>query len=309
VQAFNEKDVSDKPKWLRKQAKKKIGRGLVRTIEIERRRRMEMLRSVDEGIGAMVAELAQEGILDDTYIVFASDNGFFRGEHRIAGGKYLAYEPSARVPLMIRGPGIPAGGVSDELVSSLDITQTVVEIATGSTDPALDGRSLLPYAENTGLRSTRPILLEADTGPGRGSPGFDPESANASIARVAKARLLGRRGVKNLDQERMATKSVANGNFAPAYRAVRTDRYLYVLYANKQSELYDMRRDPAQLRNVAGDRRYRPVRRWLFRHMVGLTTCSGPSCRIEVGPDPRPRKKKPKPKPKRKKKAAERPMS
>jgi arylsulfatase A-like enzyme len=305
VQAFNEKDVSDKPKWLRKQAKKKIGRGLVKTIEIERRRRLEMLRSVDEGVGAMVAELAQEGILDDTYIVFASDNGFFRGEHRIAGGKYLAYEPSARVPLMIRGPGIPAGGVSDELVSSLDITQTVVQIATGSTDDALDGRSLLPYAENTALRSTRPILLEADTGPGQGSPGFDPESANASVARVAKARLLGRRGVKNLDQEKMATKSVANGNFAPAYRAVRTDRYLYVLYANKQSELYDMRRDPAQLRNVAGDRRYRAVRRWLFRHMVGLTTCSGPSCRVEVGADPRPRKKKPRPKPKRKKQAAE----
>ncbi len=198
---------------------------------------------------------------------------------------------------MIRGPGIPAGGVSDELVSLLDVTQTVLEIATGSEDPALDGRSLLPYAQDPALRSTRPILLEADTGPGKGSPGFDPESAGASVARLARTRLLGRRGVKNLDQEKMGTKSVANGNFAPAYRAVRTSRYLYVLYANKQSELYDMRRDPAQLRNVAADRRYRPVRRWLFGHLAALTGCAGPSCRIEVGPDPAPRKKAPRRKP------------
>jgi arylsulfatase A-like enzyme len=297
VQAFNEKDVSDKPKWLRKQTRKRIGKSLRRTIELERRRRLEMLRSVDEGVGAIVAELAQEGMLDDTYIVFASDNGFFRGEHRIAGGKYLAYEPSARVPMMIRGPGIPPGAVSDELVSALDITQTVVEIATGTPDPALDGRSLLRYAENPALRSTRPLLLEADTGPGKGVPGVDAlgASASAAAAKLARARLLGRRGVKDLDQERMATESAANGNFAPAYRAVRTDRYLYVLYSNRQSELYDMRHDPGQLRNRASDPRYKPVRKWLYGHLVGLTGCAGESCRTEIGPDPAPLKRAPRP--------------
>jgi arylsulfatase A-like enzyme len=242
-----------------------------------------------------VAELDAEGILDDTYIVFASDNGFFRGEHRIAGGKYLPHEPSSRVPLMIRGPGIPAGGVSEELVSAMDITQTVVEIATGVADPTLDGRSLLPFAQSTALRTTRPILLEADTG-GGGSPGFDPEAASASDAKLAKAKLFGRRGVKNLDQERMATKSAANGNFAPAYKAIRTDRYLFVLYANKQTELYDMRRDRAQLRNVTADPRYRRVRRFLRIHLNGFAACAGVTCRVEIGPDPRPRKRKPKPK-------------
>ncbi len=94
-----------------------------------------MLRSVDEAVGALIARLASEGVLDETYIIFASDNGFFRGEHRIAGGKFLAYDPSSKIPLMIRGPGIPAGTVSDELVSELDITQTIVEIATGVVEP------------------------------------------------------------------------------------------------------------------------------------------------------------------------------
>src|SRR6185503_2535626 len=105
-------------------------------IGAERRRRMEQLLSVDEAVGRIVNDLAGRGLLNDTYIIFSSDNGFFRGEHRIAGGKYLPYEPSSRVPLIIRGPGIPAG-TSDELVSLTDVPQTVLDVA-GDPDPALD---------------------------------------------------------------------------------------------------------------------------------------------------------------------------
>jgi N-acetylglucosamine-6-sulfatase len=289
--AFNEKDISDKPKWLRKQAKRRFKKGFSKTILSERKRRLEQLRSVDEAVGALVTKLAQEGLLDDTYLVFASDNGFFRGEHRIAGGKFLAYEPSARVPLLIRGPGIPAGAVSDELVSNLDVTQTILQIATGAISSGLDGRSLLPFATSPALRSSRPILLEADTGPGQGNA-VDPETAASASAKVAKAHLAGRRGVKDLDQEPMANKSAANGSSAPAYRAIRTDRYLYVLYANGQSELYDMRRDPKQLRNLSTDSRYKFVRRFLRQNMFALSACAGAGCRIELGPDPVPLKGK-----------------
>ncbi len=292
LQAFDEKNLSDKPKWLQKQARKRLGKSLKRTIANERRRRLEQLLSVDEAVADIVAELSQAGMIDDTYIIFASDNGFFRGEHRIVGGKYLAYEPSSRVPLMIRGPGIPAGVQSDELVSAIDIPQTIEEITTGTSDPNADGRSFLPYATNPTLRSTRPLLLEADTGPGKGNAGFDPQAASVSAAKVAKVRVAGRRGVKNLDQEKMATKTVANGNFAPAYRAIRTSRYLYVLYANGQTELYDMLRDPAQQLSKHDDPRYRFVRKFLFGRLVSLATCSSAICRTEIGPDPPPVKKK-----------------
>ena len=286
--AFNEKDMSDKPKWLRKQAKRSLKKGFRQAIASERRRRLEQLLSVDEAVAAVVAELSQEGMLDDTYIVVTSDHGFFRGEHRIAGGKFLPHEPSARVPILIRGPGIPAGAVSEELVSNVDITQTILEIATGSTNPGLDGRSLLPYAANPAARSTRPLLLEGDTG-GQGE--VDTEAA--SSAAVARARLAGRKGVSDLDQEPMANKTAANGSSAPAYRAIRTDRYLYVLYANGQKELYDMRRDPKQLRSVHRDDRYRKVRRWLSRHLFSFASCAGASCRVDVGSDPKPRKGEP----------------
>ena len=92
---------------------------------------------------------------------------------------------------------------------------------------------------------------------------------------------------------------------APAYRAIRTDRYLFVVYANGQTELYDMRRDPAQLRSLASDKRFRFVRKWLFDQMVPLSSCAGPSCRVEVGVEPPPLSKSAV-RPKRKKKATAR---
>jgi N-acetylglucosamine-6-sulfatase len=297
---FNEKNIADKPKWLRAQLRKRLTKKQIKVIDNERRRQQEQLISVDESVGELVKALETKGILDDTYIIFASDNGFFRGEHRIASGKYLPYESSARVPLLIRGPGIPQGGVSDELVWNGDIAQTIDQIASGSENASADGRSLLPYAESPALRSTRPILLEGDTGPG----GAGAESAHSSaIARAAKVGVAGRRGVDNLDQEADAIKSAANNiNVAPAYRSIRTDRYEYTIYSNGQSELYDMRRDPAQLNSVVNDPRYRPVRKFLFAHLAPLSICAGAACRVDIGPDPAPlpksavrkkRKKKP----------------
>jgi N-acetylglucosamine-6-sulfatase len=298
--AFNEKDIRDKPKWIQRQARKRLSRAQIKLIDNERRRQQEQLLSVDDSIGELIQSLKAEGMLDDTYIIFASDNGFFRGEHRIASGKYLPYDPASRVPLVVRGPGIPAGGVSDELVWNGDITQTILQIASGTENPALDGRSLLPYAESPPLRSTRPVLLEGDTGPG----GTGAESARTSAARARAARVgvLGKRGVKNLDQEPDAIKSAANTDTAPAYRSIRTDRYEYTLYANGQTELYDMWRDPAQLNSLAKDPRYRYVRKWLYNALIPLSSCAGPACRVQLGPDPAPlpksavrpkRKKKP----------------
>jgi arylsulfatase A-like enzyme len=290
LKGFNERRINDKPKWLRRQAGR-LRLVVRKKIAAERRRQLEQLLSVDEAVGRILQALEEEGELDDTYVIFTSDHGFFRGEHRIAGGKYLPHDPSSRVPLMIRGPGIPAGSRSRELVSLADLTQTILKIGTGSTDPSLDGRSLLPYAKDPAARTTRPILLEADTGPGRGNNGFDEAAAAA-----AKAGLAGKRGVSNLDQEpgvsAAAKRAAATGNFAPAYRAIRTNRYLMVLYANGERELYDMALDPAQLRSVASNRRYRPVRKWLFNRLFKLSRCRGATCRVEVGADPKPKPKR-----------------
>ena len=283
---FNEKDLSDKPKWFQKQSKRRLSRKQIKVIQNERRRAEEQLLSVDLAVAGLVNALSDRGILDDTYIIFTSDNGFFRGEHRISNGKYLPHDPSSRVPLLILGPGIPKGEVSDELVWLGDVPQTILEIASGTQDPGLDGRSLLPFAQNPANRSTRPILLEGDTG--GGSTEAEPARASSARARAAKVGVAGKRGVKNLDQEPNAIKSQAVIRKAPAYRAIRTDRYLFVVYANGQTELYDMRRDPGQLHSLASNKRFRFVRKWLFSRMIPLSSCAGPTCRVEVGVEPRP---------------------
>ena len=284
--AFNEKDISDKPKWLRRQVRKRLSKRRVQEIATERRHQEEQLISLDESVGELVQSLKDKGILDDTYIIFASDNGIFRGEHRIASGKFLPYDPASRVPLIIRGPGIPAGGVSNELVWNGDIPQTILQIASGSQNAFADGRSLLPYADDPALRSTRPILLEGDTGPG--DTGTEAAQSSSAQAREARIHLAGKRGVSNLEQETDAIKSADQTNHAPAFRSIRTDRYEYTVYANGQTELYDMLNDPAQLNSLATNPRYRFVRKWLYDALIPLSGCAGASFRVELGPDPAP---------------------
>ena len=280
---LNEKFFKDKPRWMQKEARHRLGPGERMKIADQQRRRDETLVGVDRAVNSIVQALGQQGLLDDTYVIFTSDNGLFRGEHRIAGGKYLPHEPSSHVPLMIRGPGITPGSNVNELVSNVDLGVTLFEIA-GIGSPGLDGRSLLPFLDNPSLRTTRPLLLEADTGPGRGiGAGHDPDLIKKSVAKAGLARL---RGVKNLDQEKLAGKAQATGDRAPAYRAIRTDRYLYVLYSSGDVELYDMQADPAQLRSLARVKRYAPVRKWLFGKLVALLNCDGQACRNQIGEPP-----------------------
>ena len=309
---LNEKNVSDKPFFLRRLPK--LGRGKLTLIDNRRRTRLEMLRSVDDAVTAIVQALAAEGQLDNTYILFASDNGYFSGEHRIRQGKYLPHEPSSHVPLLIRGPGIPAGGISSDLVSNVDIAPTIAQIAGATPLLTEDGRSLLRYAQQPSQRTTRPILLEGDTGAGIDDEGDEgPVGQNQADYQRFKKRvrrqkkklrrrckklkrtsprraiLCHRQGVRNIEQEPVDTLYKLR---APAYRGIRTDRYALFLYGTGEVELYDMWRDPYQLKSVAKNRRYRKVRKSLLADLDRLTRCSGTGCTAGLGPDPRPGKKK-----------------
>jgi N-acetylglucosamine-6-sulfatase len=156
--AFNEADVSDKPRGIRNRTV--IGPRRVGAITEEYRQRLESLLAVDQGIAEIVAALRAAGELDDTLIVFTSDNGFFHGEHRVQTGKVLHYEPSTRVPLILRGPGIPRGAVRTQLVANIDLAPTIVSAAGATPRRATDGRPLQPFARDARLFSARDILLE-----------------------------------------------------------------------------------------------------------------------------------------------------
>lgn len=160
---FNERNVSDKPRGIRDRPL--LGPSRIRKIRENYQQRLESLLAVDEAVARMVAALRRTGELDDTLIIFTSDNGFFHGEHRVPGGKTLAYEPSIRVPLIMRGPGIPAGLRLGQRVANIDLAPTIVDAAGATPGRVMDGRSLLPVIASPQAPLGRDLLVERGPGP------------------------------------------------------------------------------------------------------------------------------------------------
>ena len=250
-------------------------------IEESYRQRLESLLAVDEAINRIVSMLAIKGILNETYIIFTSDNGYMQGQHRLHQGKFVAYDPSSKVPLLLRGPGVPTGVTSGELVSNVDIVKTVLDITGASPQITVDGRSLLPFALDPELRSRRPILFE--TGP----PVALADAVSASAAGGRKRRSSKR--VKNLDLDKTAQLS-GRVIKPPKYRGLRTERYLLLKYADGGRELYDMREDPLQTDSVYGDPRYRKIRTWMLKRIKKFPRCQGDKCNRELAKPPKPLK-------------------
>jgi N-acetylglucosamine-6-sulfatase len=162
--AFDEADVSDKPSFIR--AEPRLSLEAVAAITENYRQRLESLLAVDEGVVRVVDALRAAGELENTLIVFTSDNGFFHGEHRVPFGKVMVYEPSIRVPLILRGPGVPRGERRRQLVTNTDLAPTIM--ATAGASPVgrvQDGRSLFPLLSDRGLEWGRELLIQ-------GAPGF-----------------------------------------------------------------------------------------------------------------------------------------
>src|SRR4249919_3303379 len=158
-EGFNEGNVNDKPRFIREAAY--LSPSETHTYRVYYQKALESLRAIDDGVQQVVATLGAMGRLRNTYVVFVSDNGFFYGEHRLTGGKFLAYEPSTHLPFLIRGPGIKPGSATGELAANIDIAPTILELAGAEADKSIDGRSLVPYMRDPALRSRRPLLFES----------------------------------------------------------------------------------------------------------------------------------------------------
>jgi N-acetylglucosamine-6-sulfatase len=159
--SLNEADMSDKPAAMRNRPLLTTAR--LNAIRENYQQRLESLLAVDEAARDILSALSATGELNRTLVIFTSDNGFFHGEHRVPAGKVLVYEPSVRVPLILRGPGIPRGIQRTNLVANVDLAATILDAAGARPGRRLDGRSLLPFARDRLRRSGRDILLETTT--------------------------------------------------------------------------------------------------------------------------------------------------
>jgi N-acetylglucosamine-6-sulfatase len=173
--------------------------------------RQRTLAAVEEGIGDILKALQETGQLDNTVIVFTSDNGYFYGEHGLSVERRLAYEESIRMPLLIRYPkAIKAGTARDELALNIDLAPTLLELAGVNVPGAIEGRSLAPLLKGKRTEWRKSFLIEY--------------WSDKVFPRVLQM----------------------------GYKAVRTERWKYIHYLELEGmdELYDLRADPFEMKNL-----------------------------------------------------------
>ncbi len=164
------------------------------------------------------------------------------GEHLLNPGKMTAFDSDVRVPLIVAGPGVPAGRTISRITENVDLYPTLVQLAGGTSSPAVDGRSLVPLLHGQRVPSWRTAALIEHHGPDQN--GADPDHPAAG-----------------------------SGN-PTSYEAIRTPNAVYVEYRGRAREYYRIDRDPFERVNVY-PRLSRRERASLHATLTALANCHG----------------------------------
>ena len=239
--SFSEANVTDKPAWV--QQLKPITVSQRSSITKAEAVRLGMLQSVDDLVEKTVNTLQAKNLMDNTIIVFTSDNGFMRGEHRIKSGKEVSYAESVDVPLIISGPGIQPGYISAMAVNA-DLAPTIADFAGVTLPWTVDGRSLVP-------------ALGA----------LDPWPKRAVLHSIIGD----------------FTNDGGGIGKHPSGTGVTTERFAYFEYSTGEHELYDHTLDPLELNNQAGQPSSSAIENSMQEALALLAVCAGASCQVDVG--------------------------
>jgi len=185
------------------------------------RDRSEMLMAVDEGLGAILKALERKGALDNTIVVFTSDHGYWYGEHCLDDERRLAYEEAIRIPMLIRyPPTIKAGGRPEQMVLSIDLASTLLEMAGVTPGSHLQGKSWVPIFDETVKDWRTSFLVEY--------------YSDTVFPRIVK----------------MGYKAVRNQRY----------KYIHYTDLAGMNELYDLVNDPYELHNRVDDPEWLGIR-------------------------------------------------
>jgi N-acetylglucosamine-6-sulfatase len=259
---FDESDVSDKFGMTR--ARKPLTPQDVETIDETYRMRIRSVQVLDQTVARLVQALTDQGALDNTYLVFTSDNGYIMGNHRREIGKYNQFQGTVNVPFYVRGPGIKPGSTFDDVAGNIDIAPTIAEIA-GATTPQVDGVSLLSRLHGGPPLDRRYYLLgRALTPTNTTTPNGLEEAPESYVESDRSSRLNDFTGVTN-------------------------GRYKLIRYTHlPHEELYDLENDPYELHNLLAhdaasfahmSAKGREAVQTLRAALDRLVDCAGASCR------------------------------
>ncbi len=211
----------DKPALMRKIDNLPVLGKETATPEKVIRDRAEMLMSIDESLGRIMEALELESELDNTVIVFAGDHGYWYGEHGLNEERRLAYEEGLRIPLLVRYPPlVKAGSTYGQMALNIDVAPTVLELTGNEPSAEIEGSSLLSLLKGEDSADWRSSFLIE-----------------------------------------YYTDTVWPRTLNMGYRAVRTERYKYISYTDLEGmdELYDLEKDPYELKNRINSPEYGQV--------------------------------------------------
>ncbi|HLG39726.1 MAG TPA: sulfatase-like hydrolase/transferase [Chitinophagaceae bacterium] len=187
------------------------------------RERAEMLLAVDEGLGRILQKLEELKILDNTFILLTSDNGYFYGEHGLSLERRLPYEEAVRMPLLIRYPPLIKKNTRiNEFVLSVDYAPTALELGGAGSRSYIQGQSIIPLLQGKKENRRKSFLMEY----------YSYENPMPWL----------------IDTD---------------YKALRTERYKYIhwyKYENR-NELYDLIKDPFEMNNLVNEKNMQKVKK------------------------------------------------
>ncbi|MFC1692252.1 sulfatase [Candidatus Latescibacterota bacterium] len=208
---------------------------------------------VDENLGRVLDYLDEQGLAEDTLIIYTTDNGFYLGEHGWYDKRFM-YEPSLRIPLVIRYPRLgSAGQVCDKMVLNVDFAPTILDIAGIPVPDVMHGRSLKPFLD-----------------------GRSPEDWRKSIYYSYYENSWRLAGFKQQDLSDPAFQYFTAHRVGP-HHGVRTDRYKLIEYYSEGDywELFDLKSDPNELRSLYGQPGYEDITRELTQELRRLQKLYG----------------------------------
>ena len=236
--AYDARPDVNAPAWL--QAIPPLDAATITTMTDNYRKRVQSMKAVDDMIGAIRAQLVAQGIANNTYLIFTSDNGYHMGEYSLRGGKSTPFDTDIKVPFVVVGPGIPPDSHRWGMTMSADIYPTLLELAGLPPSPTVDGRSLAPLFAGGIIYRTMAVVEYLRAGMSPSDPDY----------------IMSRSGDP------------------PSYTAIRAKTWMYVEYATGEVGYYDMTTDPDQLRNIVAT--ITPARlAELHASLVANATCVG----------------------------------
>ncbi len=254
--SFNEADMTDKRQAM--QSLPPLTVAQIAAMQEKLAQRRESLRSVDDEVARIVREVRRSGELRNTYFIFVSDNGQMQGQHRISYGKGVAYEPASRVPLIIRGPGFPAGATYDNVTGLQDVTPTILSMTRQWRDQEeaqIDGVSLLKLIRGS-LSTDRVQVIET------------AQASELTDTQIERGATLSRTEAQRLSGVSWTMQGI-----------VTSDGWKYTHYPQTDEvEMYDLNMDPYEEQNLAGLPGYRAEQDRLERLYEQYRSCGGRHC-------------------------------